>query len=402
MSQLNFCWRLAHPDSLVEPCAVLQQTLISALKSISGVDEQFTDFQVSLSALPIKLGGIGITMPSDCLFTAYLSSILASADLQASIFSYLPPRIESTVALIDSFKDYVGVAAVQAVDNFLLAPEAKLQHNLAQLFYKAKLDRLHHHPNINDLGYASYRKLLLMSHAHPHCIATAGLLALPSPNMGQKMDRLQLQAYLRFLLHIPFPITNPVCTKCRGNVDSFGYHMLACCGKDNRRHSRHDAVAGALRSIATSAGFNAELNGKVSCLGKRADTVHSFRPADILIRGLGSRPLCVDVTIPTPLCASYGSKPIGQLVKIKAAEKKRKYDVACDNANIAFRPFTLDVCGVLEDSAYLFLNQLASGMSSNSGTSYSYSVAMCRRRISFALQWGIGYQLSPLLQVDVH
>jgi hypothetical protein len=100
----------------------------------------------------------------------------------------------------------------------------------------------------------------------------------------------------------------------------------------------------------------------------------------------------VDVTIPTPLCASYGSKPIGQLVKIKAAEKKRKYDVACDNANIAFRPFTLD----------LFLNQLASGMSSNSGTSYSYSVAMCRRRISFALQWGIGYQLSPLLQVDVH
>jgi hypothetical protein len=400
MPQLNFCWRTSPPPALVEPAVCLQRHLHDALQFIVvGNGPGFGDFQLQLAGLPTKLGGLGIQMPCDSLRTAFPSAQLSSDLLQRAIFPSLGSCEDIVQPLIRDFKAFLPVEASKEVDEILIAPDNKLQHRLNSLMYSTQCDRLSLHPYLREhcADYIKEHQMLLASGQQRHSLARAWLHATPDPAVHQTMDPIQFRAVLHFHLHIPLTRADSSCNKCDHTSDRFGYHSLACCGINNRRMARHESVVEALYSLSYLAGFAPDLRAQVRCLGFRGDSIHNFRPADVLIRGDGPLLTCIDVTIPSSLCPSYRSHRLGMTVASKAAAKIKKHGEACASAHYGFQPFALDVCGLLDDGARLFLDRIASSYASRSGQPYSACVATCRRRISFALHRGLGDQLADLL-----
>ena len=158
-------------------------------------------------------------------------------------------------------------------------------------------------------------------------------------------------------------------------------------------------AAGVLR-IALAAGFEAQLNAKVQCLGSTGNTAHHFRPADILLNEGTGRQTCIDVTIVSPMCTSYANINVGELATKKADEKIKKHLAACEQAGYDFLPFAIDTCGVMDARANILLTRLANAYEAISGLADSHSKAICRRRISLCLQRGISTQLTSLVLSD--
>jgi hypothetical protein len=400
MPNLNSCWRTSPPLSLGRAAEFMELQLHDALQYIVvGKGPGYGEFQQLLAGLPTKLGGLGIPMPSNALKVAYLSAQYSSINLQRAIFPQLSPSTEFMDPFVRDLKSSLPVPSHEAVDVALLNPDRKLQHNLSSLLHSALLDRINSHLYINDqcAGYIREHKMLLSSGHQPHSLSNAWLHAIPNPTIHQTMSAVQFRAVLHFKLHIPLTKADSICSRCDRNSDRFGFHLLACRGKPNRCMARHEAVVEALYSMAYLAGFSPDLRAQVQCLGTKGGSIHNFRPADILIRGDGPLLTCVDVTIPSSLCPSYSSLALGGAVALQAANKIKKHGEACKSAHYEFRPFALDVCGLLDNDARIFLDRVATSYAARSGQSYSYCAALCRRRISFALHRGLGDQLASLL-----
>ena len=95
-------------------------------------------------------------------------------------------------------------------------------------------------------------------------------------------------------------------------------------------------VASGLCQIAMTAGFNAQLNAKVTCLWNfNRGSIHNFRPADVLINENTGRHTCIDVTVVSPMCPSNARFAPGLLVADKADSKVTKHAEACEQAGLA-------------------------------------------------------------------
>jgi hypothetical protein len=57
-------------------------------------------------------------------------------------------------------------------------------------------------------------------------------------------------------------------------------------------------------------------------------------------------------------------------------------------------PFSVDVCGIVDSTAWRFINRLAKGVSLYLGRPYSVAVSLLRRKITFALFLGTAKQLA--------
>ena len=212
------------------------------------------------------------------------------------------------------------------------------------------------------------------------------------------MDSIQFRVALSFHLFIPFISADTTCPQCGKAADRFGYHTLACGGHGNLMHARHEMVASGLCQIAIAAGFTAQLNAKVTCLGNsNRGAIHNFRPADVLINENTGRHTCIDVTVVSPMCPSNARFAPGRLVTEKADSKITKHAEACEQAGFDFLPFAIDVCGIMDSRALALLSRLAQAYAAASGLATSHSKSICRRRISMCLQRGIAAQLSSFM-----
>ena len=103
------------------------------------------------------------------------------------------------------------------------------------------------------------------------------------------------------------------------------------------------------------------------------------------------------MTIPSPLCKSYKSVPLGTLAERKAIEKINKHAEACERAGYDFLPFAIDVCGVLDQRAWDLLQRLAEAYAVTVGLDISHSKSCVRRMVSFGLFRGIAAQLCSIV-----
>ena len=124
-------------------------------------------------------------------------------------------------------------------------------------------------------------------------------------------------------------------------------------------------------------------SGRTSCI----------RPADVFLLPK----MCIDVTVSASTSDTYKDLPVGRFFNLWAMEKKTKNADTCALYDLEFIPFVLDYCGTIHIEAWGMLNRFASGYSDQTKKSYSQCVAICRRRISFALHIGMSHQLVPLL-----
>jgi hypothetical protein len=404
MAQTMYSWRISPPDALREPSTKLQDALISAIRYLTVANGKgFNEFQILKASLPLRYDGLGISMPEDALHFAHLAALSATELLRHELFPERDPKNTKQLELLAHFKTLISLDSHPAVDDAVASP-TKVQHQLAELFYRAQHVRLLSHPFLSEQcahDITTYHKAKLTATIHESSIGSDWLLALPNPGLGQLMDDPQYRIALRYFFLIPFMKESSKCPHCSVIADQWGYHSLACQGFDNRTHARHELVAGALAAIARVAGFTAVLNAKVGCLGYASGSLHRLRPADMLLSEGTIRQTCVDTTIASPMCPSYIALPTGQLAKNKATLKIAKHAAACDNAGFNFQPFSMDTCGILDARASSLLSRFADSYAAISGLAASHSKAICRRRISFSLQRGIAAQLTALAFSDL-
>ena len=417
MCKMIYSFRTTHPSALNDASKILTSALHQALsKIVVGIGPFFGDFQLQLASLPVRYGGLGITIPSDIAPFAHLASSLDTWSLQSVIFPTLSADTKYIHPLVNHFLQIINKKDTQVIEFLDTLPLLNTHHFLADMYFKNKRQLVFSHPYLSTplcSPFATQHRLILQSNsARPYCtdktsrpkfsssFASQWLFAMPNSRLGQTMPPFQYQAALRFRLLIPFRSQSTICSRqnCSSQLDPFGYHSLSCGGIGSLRTARHETLVRALTDLAQVSGFCPTMNAPVQCLGGTSSGNHYFRPADILINGDYHQRLCIDCTIVSPLSESKSStkdgNEVGFLVNNAANLKMKKHADACSAADLGFTPFAVDVCGVVDLDASNLISRFASAYSKIISKSYAYALQICRRRISFALQIGISAQLS--------
>ncbi len=412
MVKLNYCWRTTSPLFLDKASAVMTKVLQDALRRIVVNNvTKFGDFQLQLSSLPLRLGGLGITLPTDLLHYAYISSSRDSSALQSKIFPILCDNSES---LQQFLQNYISCLSPSLKNKFTFSNVDQLplynnQRLLAAFYFSSKHNILMGHPYLQRADYQQFVtqfKLILQSTSARHnTLASQWLLAMPNPGLGQVMNADEFRAALGLRLLIPFSKQLQACPNgnCGHTLDMFGYHALSCISTNSQTFARHKVVQKALYDFAHVADYNPIQDAHVYCLGwTERGGIRRQRPADLLVDGHDSNVrTCVDVTVVSPLSASKSrtkdGTEVGYLVKKAARDKREKHEGPCNLAAYDFLPFAVDVCGIVESSGSLLLRRFATRYSTRLSLPYSYALSLCRRRISLAIQLGVARQLRPSL-----
>jgi hypothetical protein len=414
MPKLVYSWRTTPPSALCDASETMTLALTNILKWIvTGYGPRFGPFQLSLAGLPLKLGGLGISLPQDILPFAHLSSQLDSLSLQHEIFPCLSANTEFLRPIYEGFLSFLLPSSTGSLPSFdALLSLPKHQKNLAAMYYKSKRMLLENNEYLRrkDFSLFTIQHRMVLQSFCPDLYGTVPnkslshqwLLALPNGGLGQVMTPVEFRSALHFRLLIPMRNCSSLCDLCKKrDMDIFGYHALSCGGVGSRRTRRHNTVVDALYDISQGSGFHPTANAPVQCLETTVNNVTMLRPADLLIDGDARKQVCVDVTIVSPLSMAKSVLPEGRvpgfLAKDAAKRKIEKHALACTRAEFEFIPFALDVCGAADKDGWDLLQRLSHKWSEHMGKPYAYALSLARRRISFAVQLGVSRQLSPLL-----
>jgi hypothetical protein len=190
---------------------------------------------------------------------------------------------------------------------------------------------------------------------------------------------------------------------CNVLMDTHCYHALSCQKHSNTTTQRHDAMGKALCSLALASGLRARANAPMPFVGTDSKgQFHAYRPADVLIEDQLSTPLCVDVTIVSPLSAAKNgttaTKQLGWLVTNKANDKKKLYESLCSLNGHSFTPFAMDTAGIVHSDAMTLMKRLATAYARKNTCEFSYALTIVTRRISFTLQREIALQIFSSLK----
>jgi hypothetical protein len=102
---------------------------------------------------------------------------------------------------------------------------------------------------------------------------------------------------------------------------------------------------------------------------------------------------CVDVTVVSPLVTNRQPQVVvGKMAEEAHRGKVNKHLRACEDAGYGFRAFAVDVFGVLSKDSYNLLRRIWTRMIRETGYPKYKAVAVCLRRVSFAIQLGVARQ----------
>jgi hypothetical protein len=398
MPKLMYCWRTTHPSYLRSACSIMDNAVTSTLRDIvvSG-GPHFGEFQLSLSSLPVSMGGLGVPLPSDVASYAFVASMLSSLPLQNDILEvtqHIPPFLRE---MVDTFSDAVFPSDPdQALKLSLetIVPQSKHQFTMAHVYNTAKRSVILQHDYIQRASLDMRRRFRTVLDSAIEPLASAWLFALPNAGMNQKLSPSEFQAAMAYRLLMPqFPPDQQCqCTGCHATMDVYGYHALSCRGGT---FDRHQIVRNALFDLATMARFSPVKDAPVQCLGRSRHSVqtHMFRPADILLEGDDYPRDCVDVTVVSPLPSHITADiVIGKKVNSSEEDKYRKHQEACENVNFGFKAFAIDVFGVVATRSLQLLHRIRNAMARTAGYPLRKATAICHRRISLAVQMGVARQ----------
>jgi hypothetical protein len=399
MTKLMYCWRTVQPNYLTEIANSFDKEISDALRTIVTSDgPHFGKFQLLLSSLPVSLGGLGIPLPSDTLQFAYVASLISSFKLQQQILDrpatsrHHPDCIQVLVRQYSTsiFKDDSTKAAHLSTN--VLLPHNKLQLFMARTFYESRQAELMNHPYIMSKDPEIIHKFKGILDSGLKKESSCWLFALPNDGLSQKMSPLEFQAALRFKLLMPQFHKNSFCahSSCNAALDIYGYHALVCKG---HLLPRHNLVRDALFELAQKTCFAPEKNANVGCLGVRANQPAILRPADLLVEGDDFAQDCIDVTVVSPLITNnQRSIVVGDKAKVAETNKIKKHEDACTLSGFGFKPFAMDVFGVLAPRSVSFLKRICNKLMYLYDYPSYVASAIVYRRISFAVQLGVARQ----------
>ncbi|CAI7864476.1 unnamed protein product [Closterium sp. NIES-54] len=318
------------------------------------------------AALPVTLGGLGITDPAVKSSYAYLASVISAAHLLHSLEDSLHPAIAALLPLLDpTHGSPHALPARLAAAEAALPPEAlevlqaekadpkglKLQQSLAlavhsHRFLRVMREARRMRPNPRS-GHAQRMQSVLGPGAGDWLLA---IPLIPSLRMGPS----QLSTAAAFRLGLPLPV--PRCCDCRYGTtfpdDRLPNHLMRC-EKGKGRTATHHALRDEIANIGAEAGFTVHKETYVYSL------VENLK-ADVSIRHplTGEVWMC-DVTVTDPV--SYQdencNRAPGWAARAAAAKKEEKY--ARRNAWVGFHALAVETYGYPSPGVMAYLRQCA-------------------------------------------
>jgi hypothetical protein len=432
MRKLVYCWRTSPVKALEGPGQDMETALRKTLHWIVAANgPRFAHCHFHWASLPIDLGGLGILLPSDLSKFARLSSQMDTLQLQYKIFPGLLKPEKALQSLLTDFDASLSDFENGRSLGYWLSLGPRVQRELAASYFRSKRHRLMTAGHALREGFGPgpispqhYHLFMVRAYPKPRDISgsaargTNGMPAIsfanqwlhanPALGFGLRMNPLEFRAAMYFRLMMDFFNQPSDCRNemCDSPLDKNGYHSLSCGMGGSQRVRRHDAVVQAVCDIARSAQFHPLMEAQVRCLGTtsrgRGD-LHALRPADLLIDGDNYRNTCVDVTVVSPLSAAKADSPDcripGYLAMDAAKTKVKKHEQPCKDAFLGFKPFAVDVCGMVDPIAYEMLERFATGIALHENRPYGYVLSYIIQRMSFAIQLGVARQLVPLLRL---
>jgi len=267
------------------------------------------------------------------------------------------------------------------------------QSFLAQEYFKAKRDKLKLDRYILDKDIHTQRQFSAIINSNCLSGTSAWLLALPNAGLRQCMTPMEFQAALCMRLLIPQFNLGSTCelNTCTKHMDRYGYHALVCRG---HMSDRHDIVRNSLIDLMRLAGFNPIREAGVTCLGTQSNRPTLFRPADILCSGDDFDKDCVDVTVVSPL-TSNNQNVVKPGFKAQKAEslKIKKHMLACEEAGYGFKPFAVDIFGIMADETKVLFRRVINSIARRCGYETWKAQTIAKRKLSIAIQIGLSRQI---------
>ena len=371
-----------------------------AFLAINGFQPDDTSWDIA--TLPIRLGGLGLSMSCHARLPAAAGSLIDSARLRSSmrhLTTVLPPSsIDAEANRAQGILD--AIATTYEIDHHaLVALELQeaghTQSAVACLINQKLLARIL--PAVDRADYDSRcLRTLLMGSATPG--ASAWLTALPTLSSSSRANNPTwcTQLMLRTRHTMMQEGICPVCTKTE--LDPHGYHALAC-GTTFGITRRHTAMITMLRhTVFKMAGLST--SAEVPNLLPGSDD----RPADIYYEmrdaaGLPTTRMAFDVTVRSAYTRQNLSKAVqegGMAAAQGESDKNKRYAARCQAQQppISFFPLAFDTTGAAGPETQKTLRTLARQASCNSGYSDADALRIIRTHVSSTLMKYFALQIN--------
>ena len=341
------------------------------------------DLSWELACLPIRLGGAGIASPLPICDAAAVSSWIGGVfgSVGGPTLS-IPSGFQSAVQNLASSSPALGrplLACLQDSGVLGLRNHALRARWADQSAWSEEIFRL----RAAAFDHSADQRLQGLRSAQESAGAGLWLTATPGSSTFAASE---WQLLLRFRVGSLCYAQGAQCAGCRKPMDAAGDHALSC--PSNGTYRRHNHLRDRLFALGQVAGWAPELEQAIP--GSRD------RPADLLFRAAGPRPLATDVTVTHPLRTS-ASSAVREGRSSAAAEAERAKVVqsksACQAAGWDFSPFGVDTTGGLGPAARLLCRRLAKTLAMRAGADTATLSENVGTQISLALAKGRGEML---------
>lgn len=313
------------------------------------------------AALPLRFGGLGLTLATDISVLAYTASIWESGS-----------ALEDD--LISDAVCCLREARIDIESGWLEEPvKSKKQQ---QIFATQRMDGL-----FRDLLEALPIDAKSRLQAASQVGAADWLIALPTNPRKQLSDaEWRMMARLRLGLAVsPLPIPD-VCRLCSKHTQGSIDHAFTCSHGElaSRRVDRHNAIRDSIAGSLTYWGMSAKTEQKINTSMKKRSDVEILQPEGIC---------AVDVSVihPSPLLHQQYIKPTYATL-VREREKINKYLALAKEAEKIFIPFVYQTYGGMGSKALDFLKELYDRPSNLRVTDPTLFVRELRLRLSCLVQ----------------
>ena len=342
-----------------------------------------SDLSWELASLPIRLGGAGIASPLPICDAAVVSSWIGGVfgSVGGPTVS-IPEGFQTAVQNLAGCSPALGRPLLAALQSSGVMGLRNHQLRARWADQSAWSEEIFRHRAVAFDASADQRLQGLRSAQES---AGAGLWLTATPGLST-FAASEWQLLLRFRVGSLCYAQGAICAGCRKPMDAAGDHALSC--PSNGTYRRHNHLRDRLFGLGQLAGWAPELEQAIP--GSRD------RPADLLFRAAGPRPLATDVTVSHPLRPS-ASTAVREGRSSAAAEAERAKVVqskgACRAAGWDFSPFGVDATGGLGPAARLLCRRLAKALAMRSGADTASLSENVGTQISLALAKGRGQML---------
>ena len=332
-------------------------------------------------------GGAGISSAVTVCDAAALSSWLGAVGRAPAGLAFLPPS-----GMVDSVARLAVAAPAlgQTLRRTLAESQNPIQQTRSHVLFPQWCDQSTWAEEIHTCRAASFDRDVserLRGLRSAQRCAGAGLWMTAVPGAGPAFSSAEWQLLLRFRCGAPCFVAPARCSGCSSAMDQMGDHALSCAS--NGLYRRHNHLRAALFDLSKACGWGPEL--------EVALPNSTCRPADILLRSGGPRPVAVDITVSHPLRPSASPAVRAGTVSAAAEAEARKITASqslCRTAGWDFVPFGYDAVGGIGPGARTLCVKLAKQTAMRVGREASECALSVGQHLSLALAKGRGEMLS--------